>query len=184
MALFRCTVYKRLTALDEPTWTNIYHYEALGVNSALDAAEGAAALEMAVSIQAVVVYRLTAKPVSGGQIGIRSVNIPGAFDVDPVNLVPLFNTIRCIFTDNVERSESKYLRGCIAEANVQGFNISGELRTAVQDDYVTPLLETLGIRGPNGETLQSGTVQQAIQNRQVGWHRRTRPGYKRGWVPV
>jgi hypothetical protein len=42
----------------------------------------------------------------------------------------------------------------------------------------------LGIRGPNGEPLITAEVQTAIQMRQIGWHRRVRPGFKRGWVPV
>lgn len=184
MALFKVTVTKRLDALDNPTWTNVYNFDTLGVNTALDAGVAAGTLEMSCSPEAVHVTRITAKPVAGGQVGIRSVDIGGELVIDPANLIPYFNTVRVILTDSVERSESKYLRSMIAEANVQGFQISGELKDFINDNYAQPLLGLLGLRGPNGELIVAATVQQKIQMRQNGWHRRTRPGYKRGWVPV
>lgn len=184
MALFRVTVYKRLDALDNPTWSNIYYCDTLGVNSALDFGSLVGGYEMTCSPEAVHVTRLTAKPMGGGQIGIRSVDIGGELVVDPANLIPLFNTVRVVFTDSVERSESKYLRGMIAEANVQGFQIDGELKDYINDHYAQPVKSALGFRGPNDETIAAATVQQRIQMRQIGWHRRTRVGYKRGWVPV
>jgi hypothetical protein len=184
MTLFKVTIFKRLDALDEPQWTNVYNVDALGTNTALDAAEGIAGLEMAVTASPVHVYRVTAKPSAGGDTAIRAVDIQGEVVVDPVNLVPFFNTVRVIFTDSVERSESKYLRAVISEANVEGFNISNELQTFVDENYAQPMLSVLGFRGPHGEVIAAARVQKLIQMRQVGWHRRTRPGYKRGWVPV
>jgi hypothetical protein len=35
-----------------------------------------------------------------------------------------------------------------------------------------------------GFQFVSGSVDQDVRMRQTAWRRRTRPGYKRGWVPV
>jgi hypothetical protein len=183
MALFRVTTQKRINALNNEKWVNTYWIDALGVNTALDAGELIAGYEMETTCDDIEVYRITAKAMPSGPTAQRGVSIPGQYAIVPENLVPLFNTVRVILTDEVGRQESKYLRGMIAEANVQGFLISGELKTAIEDNYLTPLLAVLGLRGPNDEVISGGSVQQLIQMRQISWHRRTRPGYHRGWVP-
>jgi hypothetical protein len=184
MALFKGTIYKRLNDLNFEQWVNVYHVEALGPASALDAIESIANLEATVLTESSTIYRLSVQQGVGQPTSLRSVSIQGELTGEGVNLVPFFNTVRVILGDEFERTESKYLRGLIQEANVQGWNISGELRDWVQANYATPLLGILGLRGPNGEEILTATVQQAIQMRQVGWKRRARPGFKRGWVPV
>lgn len=184
MALFKGTIYKRLNDLNFEQWTNVYHVEALGPNSALDAIESIALLEQEILTESSTIYRLSVQQGVGQPTALRSVSLQGAIPGSGANLVPFFNTIRVVLGDEFERTESKYLRGCILEDNVQGFNISGELRTYVQDNYANPLLEILGLRGPNGEQITTATTQQAIQMRQIGWKRRSRPGFKRGWVPA
>lgn len=184
MALFKATIYKRLDGLNFEQWVNVYHLEALGPNSALDAAQSVADLEQKVYSEHVTIYRLSVQPAEGGSTALRSLGLVGLVTGDINNLVPLFNTIRVVLGDEFERTESKYLRCCIYEANVAGFNLSTELRDFVQTEYATALLGILGLRGPNGEAILTATVQQQIQMRQLGWHRRARPGFKRGWVPV
>lgn len=183
MPLFRVSVYKRLEALNGEQWVNTYWIDALGANTALDQGELIAGFEMSCSPGAVVVYRISAKEMPSGGTVLRGVNIPGELSFDPVNMIPMFNTVRVVLTDDEGRSESKYLRGMISEDNVEGFNISGELRNFIITNYLEPLLGVLGLRGPNGEAINGGNVQQLIQMRQISWHRRTRPGFHRGWVP-
>lgn len=182
MALFRVSTYKRINALNGEKWVNTYYFDALGPSEALGLGELAGGYEMACSPSDVEVYRISAKLMPGGSTAQRAVAIPGELTIDPVNLIPFFNTIRVVLTDDVGRSESKYLRGMLGEANVNGWNISDEKYTAMVDDYLTPLLGTLGLRGPNDETIEGGSVQHLIQMRQLGWHRREREGFHRGWV--
>lgn len=184
MTLYKVTTHKRLEALNGEQWVNTYYIDALGPNTALDAGELIAGYEMAVTASAVVAWRVSIKELPDGPTGLRAISVPGEIASDPVNLVPMFNTVRVVLTDTLERSESKYLRACIFEANVNGFNISNELRDAIIADYADPLVAVLGLRGPQGETITGASVQQLIQMRQLGWHRRSRPGFKRGWVPV
>jgi hypothetical protein len=184
MPLYRGTVYKVLTANDGHKWVNNYWVNDTSPELALDRMDDIADIEAAVLPQAVTIYRLTVQPAGGGDSSIRVVDKQGEIDLDPANLIPLFNTVRVIMTDNVGRVESKYLRALIFEANVQGYNISGELVDQVNSLYCTPLLGILTLRGPNNEPITSIKTQQLIQVRQIGWHRRTRPGQKRGWVPA
>lgn len=183
MPLYRVTIYKQLTALNGEKWVNTYYINDTSAALALDRADDIADIEAALLPQAVSLYRLTAKPMAGGDTEMRAISKVGEIDTDPVNLIPFFNTIRIVLTDNVGRVESKYLRACIAEANVEGFNISGELKDFAETNYLTPLLGILTLRGPNNEPITGGSVQSLIQMRQIGWHRRTRPGFHRGWVP-
>lgn len=186
MPVFSVKVFQRLAGEGAPgeEWSNSFHFDALGGGSAALQGEAVAAALMANASQDVNAYLVTAQEGPGSQVFRRAINIAGEISVIAANLIPLFNTVRLTFQDDVLRSENIYLRGMIGEANVQGYQISGELQTAIQDNTATPILELLGLCGPTGETLTSVATQQVIQMRQLGWHRRTRPGYKRGWVPI
>lgn len=186
MALHRVTIYQRLTGegVTDEGWTNSFWFENLGLSSALDSGESAALALMSQSITEVEVWKLTARAASGGATATRLVSHPGERTGMAVNLIPLFNSVRLTFADEVGRSETHYLRGYILEANVQGSKISGELRDDIQEFVADALLNVLGIRGPQGETLETATIQQEIQMRQLSWSRRPRPGFRRGWVPV
>lgn len=186
MALFKTTIYSELTGegVNPERWTNSFHFDVLGINSALDSAESAANALASQLINEARIWKITARSVDGGETRIRLVDIAGARTGMAVNLIPMFNAVRMTFSDEFLRSETFYLRGYILEANVQGTLISGELLTNMQTDVADGILGVLGLRGPNGETIVSATIAQQIQMRQLGWHRRTRPGFKRGWVPV
>lgn len=186
MPLFKTTIYQRLTGegVTAEGWTNSFWVDALGMSSALGAGEAAAGVLMTQSIEEVSAWKVTARQAEGGPTGTRLIDVPGERTGMAVNLIPLFNSVRMTFADEVGRSETHYLRGYILEANVQGSKISGELRDAMQTDVADALLTVLGLRGPQGEEILSATIAQEIQMRQLSWSRRPRPGFKRGWVPV
>lgn len=182
MSLFKVTVHKKALVAGFPRWTNVYHVEALGPSTALDAAQGIADVEKAVLADLCVVDRLTAQLTTGGSVASRAVNIGGLYAIPEDELLPLFNTVRVVLSDDLGRPESKYLRACLGEVDVVGFKIGSDSIIRIQTDYSTPLLGILGLRGPNGEGITAAAVQQAVQMRQVSWHRRTRPGFHRGYV--
>jgi len=186
MPVFSVKVYQRLTGEGAPgeEWSNSFHFDALGGGSAVAQGEAVAGYLMANASEDVTAYLVTAQEGPGAEVFRSAIAVPGEISVIAANLIPLFNTVRLTFADDVLRSENVYLRGMIGEANVQGYQISGELQTAVQTNTAEPILALLGLCGPQGEPLTSVVTQQVIQMRQLGWHRRTRPGFKRGWVPV
>lgn len=182
MSLFKVTTHKQLAVSGFPKWTNVYHVEALGPNTALDAGQGIADIEKAVLADLGSITRITAQLATGGAVASRTVNIGGLYAIPEAELLPLFNTVRVILSDDLGRPESKYLRGCLGEVDVVGFKIGSDSIIRLQTDYSTPLLGILGLRGPNGEGITAASVQAAVQMRQVSWHRRTRPGFHRGYV--
>jgi hypothetical protein len=183
MTLFKVTLHHRLSALNGEQWTNNFWVDQLGPATALDAADSLGVALMTQSIQAINIYRLSARAGGVGEASIRDVNIVGTRDIDPVNMIPFFNTVRLTLNDTNGRNESYYLRGYIAEENVAGFNISSDLYTDMTTDVLGGVLDVLGLRGPNGESISGGVIHQPIQMRQIGWNRRTRVGFHRGWVP-
>lgn len=106
--------------------------------------------------------------------------------LDPTGLggpLPDFLTVRCVFSDSVKKPEQKYLRLAANEANLTLGLWDEEFVAFVQENYVDHLLALGGYVGPSGEPHTTGTVLSQVQDRQLGWHRRTRPGFHRGWVP-
>jgi len=166
-------------------WTNIYLFDVGDVTTALSRGVAAGVAEMAVSYEPIEVTRVTA--VNEVDANDRGSANPGSLAVlDPTGLggyLPLFNTVRVVFTDSVGRPESKYLRLGATPANIGAGEWTTELTDLVQSDYVEAILGLGGYVGPTGEEPNGGSVQTAIQNRQLGWHRRSRPGFHRGWVP-
>jgi hypothetical protein len=106
--------------------------------------------------------------------------------LDPTGLggpLPVFNTIRVVFTDVSGRPEQKYLRLAANVENIENGAWSGEFVTAVQDGYADVVAALAGLCSPAGQDVTAGTALPQVQMRQVGWHRRPRPGFHRGWVP-
>jgi hypothetical protein len=185
MPICKVTVYKALIGETGETWTNVYNVNALGPNDAASIGETIQALEKAVSYDWVAFPKVAAQLAAGGPSVVHATpGETGDISGDVNNAIPLFNTVRVTLNDGQNRPEIKYLRGLLQEANVAGFNISDEVRIQIQDGYVTPLPDILGLCGPSGEPIVSATLALPIQMRQLGWNRRTRPGFKRGWVPV
>lgn len=184
MPLYRATSFKRLVAGSQ-SWSNVYTVNGLDAFGALEALDLIRAAEQAVHYDTIQLYR-------GHVINLAdktdnrttSTALTGA--LDPTGLggpLPLFCTMRCVFTDQASKPEQKYLRLGAQEDNLTLGLWDGEFRTFVQDNYVTPLLDITQFVGPHGEHPIDGTAMFEVQNRQLGWHRRSRPGFHRGWVP-
>lgn len=185
MPVCKVTIYKNVVSGGGENWTNVYLVNALGPNDAANIGEVIEALERNISPDFISFYRITAALKSGGPSVVKARSETGnRGGLNVANLLPLFNTIRVTLNDGQNRPELKYLRGIMVEADIAGPNISSETMIDVTDNYAEPLAEVLGLCGPTGEPIVSCTVALPVQMRQLGWNRRTRVGFKRGWVPV
>lgn len=185
MALFKLTIYKRMVANPEDTWTNVYMVEGSNAVAALDTGEGIADLEAIIMGETAEVFKLDARSALGGLGVQRPYNAVGQQTVaDPDTILPMWNVVKVTFANVAGRPEIKYLRLPLYTDMIDGINVQGSVRTAIQLDYVGPLVGMVEYVGPNGEVHTEGSVATLIQMRQTGWHRRTRPGFIRGWVPV
>lgn len=188
MTLYRATIYKRASGsyFQGEQWSNVYNIQEVNATEARGVALTVATLEQAVMLDQFTIYRVVVvDPAATDDRAVASVAYQGARPITGLgSLLPLFNTVRIVLTDDVQRPESKYLRGVLAAENVLLGNVDPDLRTEIQTNYVDPLLDLNQVVGPDNNALTGGSVQAPLQMRQLGWHRRTRPGFKRGWVPA
>jgi hypothetical protein len=185
MPLYRATIGKLETASGE-RWSNVYTLLDFDASSALVVASAIADMERAISYNTIRVNNV--KVVN---VAVPSDRLAAAYDqagdLPTTGLggpLPLFCTVRVDFRDLIKRPERKYLRTGAQRNNIADGRWSPEYYDYVEANYSEPLFGTLAYVGPNGERPTSYETFHPIQNRQLGWHRRSRPGMKRGWVPA
>lgn len=188
MPLYLATIKKEFVTgtLDVKPWVNTYHIDAVDLAAAL--AVGGDILEIEKNVHWAIVRftQLYARQVDfPGQEGrAQALNVFGDRAVGSNTFLPSFCAVRVTFNDDIGRPDQKYLRLPLAEDSTE----NGQLDTAefalLGAGYLLPMLSVGGVVSSNGVTYTGGAIQPNIQNRQRGWHRRTRVGYKRGWVPV
>lgn len=187
MPLYIGTIYKEFAAAGvEPAWVNTYHVNAADEEGALDLMESVQDIERAVHWSNVHFFRIAVRQASilAGSGRQRAYDLLGDRDATGESFLPSFCTVRAIFSDQINRPDQKYLRLLINETEQGNGALDGSIITFVTTNYITPLLGLVGLVSSNGGQLTGGTVYPYVQNRQRGWHRRSREGFKRGWVPV
>ena len=98
--------------------------------------------------------------------------------------LPGWNVVRLQFAAALgERRHTFYLRMGLTEGDVTGQTLASATQTAV-GNAVNGLLVPGTMCDKDGQVFAYGTSSALVQMRQMGWRRRTRPGFKRGWVPV
>jgi hypothetical protein len=188
MPLYKATIFKEqiLAGVKGPTWSNVY---TLTAGSLDDAAAGMTTCrinEQNVSYDTIHFTRgIVRENVVGGASKQLGFDTNGELDSTGLGgPLPLFCTVRIAFTDAFRKPEQKYLRLGANEANLSLGRWDGEFLTYVAGNYAAVMLALVPFVGPSGERPTGYEVQGAVQNRQLGWHRKTRPGFRRGWVPV
>jgi hypothetical protein len=185
MPLYRATITKGFVGGNE-VWNNIYTLNCGDAAAARDVASTIYGIEQAVHYDTVAFQRLhVVNKADKHDQRTMLLGGTGSLHHDTVgDPLPLFCTMRVIFTDLASRPESKWLRrpGWTDQLTAGGnwdTDITGEIISL----YMIPLIDVVEYVGPSGEVITSGSVDSQIRNRQIGWHRRNRPGFHRGWVP-
>jgi len=81
------------------------------------------------------------------------------------------------------RKHTWYMRMGLTEGDVDGQVLSAATQGII-DDFLTALQALNSFVDKDGELFTIYEAKPNVHMRQMGWHRRTRPGFKRGWVPV
>lgn len=183
MTLFKVATHKLLAAANQYEWTNVYHVDALGPNDACSKGAAIAAIEKDLYTADTVIFKVTATPPTPGTGASLAITETGTRASDYNNLLPLFNCARVIFTDITLKPDQKYYRACLLEGDVAGGNIETDTIIDVIGPVATAIQEYAFIRSSNGDDYTGHVVARPVQMRQVSWHRRSRPGFHRGWVP-
>jgi len=187
MPLYEVAISKRLTVgNDFKRWSNVYHVEAADLGEALDFGQDIANIEQQIHKDYVLFSYANAReavedPPPGGTRPLTGFgNIAG----DAATRLPNFNTVRCILGDDNGRPSQKYLRLPLEEAEVVDGILTAGVINDVQLNYLTDLINFAPLRSNSGDILTPASVIPGIQMRQQDWNRRTRVGFRRGWVPV
>jgi hypothetical protein len=185
MPLYRATIGKLELASGE-RWSNVYTLQDFDASSALVDAEAIADMEKAVSYSTIRIVSVKVVNLTNHLDRLAgSYSQAGALPTTGLGgPLPLFCTVRVDFRDLVRRPERKYLRTGAQRNNIADGQWSPEYYDYVEANYSEPLFGTLPYVGPSGERPVSYETFHPVQNRQLGWHRRSRPGFRRGWVPV
>lgn len=186
MALWRATIYKSSSLFPEK-WSNVYTLNAIDGFNALEVAMNIREAEIAVSYATVNFGRVHVVDLGDTERTRTNDTNPVIGNLDPAGLggpLPLFNTIRVSFSNLEGKPEQKYLRLGANEANLTLGHWDGDFVTFVQTNYASVLEVMPEFVGPGNEAHIGSVTHPEVQNRQLGWHRRSRPGFKRGWVPA
>lgn len=189
MALYRVTIPKRFVSgafTAEREWRNVYTVEADSYDSALAVGDIIAGREMQfhttdVGVRRIVAHLLTEPARRVGKTFETSrdgeIAIVGS-------LLPLWNCVRVDFADQgVGRPERKYYRPPLHTSMVEGLVLEASFFVQVEG-AVDTIMGLTNYVGPSGESHASFAVHSLVQMRQRDWHRRQRPGFVRGYVPV
>jgi len=186
MVLYTATIRTRLSNRpDSQPWSNVYHINAASKPSALLSAENVGNAYINALKDYAEIYNITVQQDSPlASAPAVSNNVVTGLHAGDINLMlPLFNTIRVTFVDGVGRPNLKYFRFPLQEDEIE----AGVPTTAFLDDIQTVFLSLLplvsGFVSNRGVAFTDISAVPLTQMRQQGWHRRTRPGYHRGWVP-
>jgi hypothetical protein len=190
VAIYRVVIPKRIVSggLIGTSWRNVYDVEATDYDSALAAADVIAGREMLFHADIVVVREVTAHLITeparrvGKQLVVNRAGV-----LSPTgSLLPLWNCVRVDYLDTgVGRPERKYYRPPLHTSQVTGLVLETTFFDIVQA-AVIDIVSLTNYVGPSGEghAAAGAAVNSLVQMRQTGWHRRRRPGFVRGYVPV
>jgi len=184
MAFYVGTIRKAVAGQNN-TWVNTYHVSAANDDDAIDIMQDVVAMERAIHWSDIRFDRLAVRqdtPLAGSG---RQVALTGTGDRDATgeDFLPTFCTARVILTDGVNRPDQRYFRLRINENESDNGVLTATFITFMEINFIATFIALAGVVSSSHVPYTGGTVYPAVQNRQRGWHRRTRPGFHRGWVP-
>jgi len=185
MAVYRVTTYKKfIDRADIKPWSNVYYLDTSSVEVALDGGEAIAQQEKLIMKEYTHVFRVHAvqNAILAASGGSRTVDIPGEVVGDTALMLPLFNAIRCTFSDGVRRPSIRYFRCPLQEDEIENGVLLEAFVADINANYCDNLLAIPGFVSNSGDAYTGAVCEPNIQMRQTDWHRRTRPGFHRGWV--
>lgn len=187
MTIYRLTITKRMIDgpwFDEP-WSNVYHVNAASAAAMALVAPAIVDLEKTLYPDNVRIFRYSIgdplAPNTGFSTGI---NESGNRSVGAVaTQLPLWNVVVAKLLVPTGRPSLKYLRPVLDESEVDSGIIVATLFNAINDNYLSPLVARGDVTDEDGQAITGALLDVNLRNRQQGWHRRTRSGFHRGWVP-
>lgn len=187
MGVYKCEIVKGLeSSLNQTRWRNVYHLNTPTINDAFSIADNIVSAEAAFhSTNVTFLQKIISDP--------TKVERRMSFDYTATHgdrtasgaVIPDWNVIGVLFVPQGNpRPERKYYRVQLGEGDIIGSSIETALVTTVQDVLDGLISVVIALCAPNGDSTAGAVVNPLVQMRQLNWHRRSRPGFKRGYVPV
>lgn len=187
MPVYRVTLTKHLD--DGPyalqNFSNVYHINEASMAGAALAAPELVTLEKALYPDNVHIIRYSVSDPAAPRTGFsKSVFEAGNRSVGAVaTQLPPFNTVLARLQVATGRPSLMHLRVIIDESEIDSGSITAALLTQIETNWATPLVGLGYVADESGHAVTAVVVDSPVKSRQLGWHRRKRPGFKRGWVP-
>jgi hypothetical protein len=187
MPLFKAAIHK--TTMGGPPladWRNVYWVEDTGPDEALIVAESIANAEAAFHSTSCKFTRavITSPTHTFNQRVHEFTSLVGERAVTEGDIVPLWNVANVLFEpSDFGRPERKYYRVQITRAEFSGYSLTTTLHDLIQSTMDSLVSSTPQLSNPKGTSILSATVESLVGMRQESWHRRSRPGFHRGYVP-
>jgi hypothetical protein len=186
VTIYRLTLVKRvLDGNDTGTqWSNVYHLSEASLAAAVLHAPTIIDLEKTIYPDNVAIVRWAVHNPSAPNDGQSdAVFVAGTRTTGTAaTQLPLFNVVLFKFLPTTGRPSLKYLRLPLDESEVSNGVIDSAVTDAISTGWAVPLVADATITDESGNDLIGYGFNPRIANRQLGWHRRTRPGFHRGWV--
>jgi len=188
MALYKATVYCRdpLQAIDQEYQHNCWVDNDISSEAALIMAEGFANALAIVMADEIELYRITVSnpDAINGHQSILTPSLVGLRTASGSRL-PSWNTVLVQGQPETGgRPSTWHFRIGLSEGDVTGQNLETTLATLMATfTGGSGLGSVAGLVNAQGVPFGSFSFDELVRNRQQGWHRRTRVGFHRGWVP-
>lgn len=163
------------------TWTNRYLTDMpVGDAGAQALATSLANIHRSIMYSNFTLTRVRHATLAEGDDQYRIYNINAAGQVAGAGLpmMPLWCVVRVDFPAGLGRPSRKYLRGCLAEGNIEGSTLNATTITLITGNYAEDIAALSNIVDPQGEDLETGVVNNFMAMRQL------RRGSKRKGTPV
>lgn len=186
MGIYRASIRKSYGGVGTiRQWTNVYHLNTPTIGDAASISDLIVAAEQAISD--LNVYFLDTKLSDPTKVEAPVTRDLGGVVGDQAftgSVIPHWNVVNVIFADTGGgRTERKYYRVGLTEGAINGEFLDTTIRTTMQAVIDTLVSDVIAMCAPNGDTITAGTVQSLIGMRQEHWHRHSRPGFHRGYIP-
>ena len=188
MPVYSVTIEKTLSSgiSTGRRWSNVYHINEPTIVEAILHAPEIVDIEKTIYPDNVQIVRWSLRdPAAPGTGQSNAVFVEGTRGVGtPDTQLPLFVSVLWKFLPATGRPSVKYLRLPLDESEITGGQVLSTLTDTISTSYAVPLMALPYLCDESGNSFIGYGFSVAATARQTGWHRRTRPGQKRGWVPA
>jgi len=167
MAVYRLTVEKFMPTQNE-YWTNVYHVNADPGADSVPVSNALVAAEKQLLYTDMIITKVSVSIPGSGSGAVLGANVYNEAGVLIANVerFPLFVVARVDFTVASSRPSRKYLRGALAEPDVNFMTIVAPVLTRLQT-YANAIAAIAGICDIDGQPIVNGAPKSAPTNRQL-----------------